>query len=239
MISARLIEVVGMPGSGKSTVLPLVRQAILAEGMPVEAPVELRRGEAEAHLRRDVPDLAKRVDPYLAEIVVRRVRAGHGTAEKMDRVVREVWFSKLHAVREAANSTSIVLFEEGMIHECWRMAHLLRGTGLDRTFLKEMWPHMITARTVIELVALPETRHDRMRTKRSLGPVNRELAAAGPQDRLWQDTERLYRRLARRAVRFRRGRLVTVDNDVDGAPQRAVEQILTVLRDRVRGAGAL
>lgn len=230
-------ELVGMPGSGKSTLTPLIRSALLESGFKVNGPARLDKGEAETRIKREDRRLWADSRVYLDAVVRVRHEAGHGSPEKLNEVVSELWFSKVYAGRAAQRSRDPVFFEEAMLHELWRMTHLLRGTDEGRRIVRHLWSRVPKTSTVIKLEVSPAVRSRRMRSKNSLGPINRHLAEHSPESEVWVETEKVYDDLVRRATRLRR-RLVTLSNDADGDQDAVVERMISVVAGALSGRPA-
>lgn len=225
-------ELVGMPGSGKSTITPLVREYFGTAGLPIESPVQLEKGEAEARLREEDPRLWSDSRRFLDAVVALRHAEGHGSPEKLSALVSNLWFGQVHAARVAHRGTAAVFFEESMLHELWRMTHLLRGTDEGEIVVRQLWPQIAKCSTVIKIDVHPEVRHRRMKSKARLGPINRHLAQHAPDSPLWVDTERSYDELIRRSTRFWR-RLVVVPNHEDGAEERVAWEVVDAVVSRL------
>lgn len=229
----RSFELAGMPGCGKSTLFRLVQSRAAAQSPPIAVLATVPAMEALEYVEKNLPVLWRRSEAFVNAVGRRRSELGHGSIERMTRSTAELWFGRVALVHQANRGKGASLLEEGTVHELWRLAYLLRGTPFERSVLQVLGPLLPRSSVVVHVVASAETRFRRMSTKRSLGPINRDLAAHGPESDVWREWGATYDRLARQAGRWPRSRLV-LRNDVDGAEEAIAETLVRTLQGRQR-----
>lgn len=206
-------ELAGMPGAGKSTLHTEVvrRLAEVGIGLPGVSPPDA--AEAEDHFRVSDARFWRRSRCCITEVAKVRHAAGHGSMEEMLKRVAGLWFGRAYSVHTALarGDGQPTLLEEGTLHELWRMTYFLRGLRRERSVIRDLWPGLPRCSTIIWLSVDADTRRERIREKRHLGPINRDLLAQTPESRDWVDAEEAYRRLVRRSAR-RGARCIAVDN---------------------------
>ncbi len=224
----RGFELVGMPGSGKSTIFALLKERLAQSGGGVAVVADLPPGEAEEYVRGELPALWEASMPFIEAVGARRAEMGHGPVEKMTRMASRLWFGRAAMVHQADARRGVTLLEEGTVHELWRLAYLLRGTGRDVEAVRELSRLMPRSTAVLHIDAGEETRARRMAGKAKLGPINRDLAVHGPGSQVWSETGAVYERLLREAGRWPRRR-VRLANDGDQDLPTVSDEILRSL----------
>lgn len=192
-----IIELAGLPGSGKSTI---ARRLI----------------GTSASLRSTV------VKPRVAAFLDQPMLLGSGLLPGSS---WPAWLS-LCARRAAQDEipdpgrTTILMLEEGIVHHTWRSRFM--DPGLDR----RPWAALldVTAPLVV-LVAPPAVRHARVSGKARGGPVNRQLAAGTPGDATWERAEALMTEVVAAAGRHRRVAMVNTEGGLEEAVARVAEAV--------------
>ncbi len=180
-----IIELAGLPGSGKSTIVR-----------------ELQRGDPSFH--------SLVVRPAFGALLPNRAGGVNAWAALQPGPAWPAWASL--CARHAAQSSldpgarDTLLLEEGIVHHVWRSRFL--HPGLDR----RPWGALLESPApLIVLVASQAVRHQRVSGKAHGGPVNRQLATAAPGDATWQRAERLMEEVLAAARGFRT--VVTVNTE--------------------------
>lgn len=224
-----------MPGSGKTTLAPAIRQRLDELDLPVATPETPAREAAEEYFRTTAPRFWERSNRYLDVAASLRHEAGHGPVERLVRQGRDLWFGRAYAAERAHRDGACVFFEESTVHELWRLTYLVQARGLARAAERDLWSGLTRSGVVVKIAATPATRRRRMTQKAKLGPINRDLAAHAPDSDLWRRSEAGYDRLIRRATRFR-SRLVVIDNERDEGAAAAASAVVDVIRRALDGA---
>lgn len=200
-----IVELAGLPGSGKTTVakrLPETASSIRrAVAVVSVAPLLSHPGQVRDLLRWGA--LRPGAEwPTWVRLCLRRL------AE--DRLVAE--------------PGTTMLVEEGAVHHAWRS--LYRHPGLSR----RPWERLVeTGPPLVVLRVSRALRHERVQGKRRRGPTNRDLAGGQPDEATWGRAERLMDQVVAAAGRGRRVVEVSGDGDLDGVI-RQVEATIAELR---------
>jgi hypothetical protein len=196
-----LIELAGLPGSGKTTIA--ARLAAL---------------DPSVHTRVLRPSL----DPLFREprTAWRAVHWGllrPGLAWPM--------WAKLCLLRVAVDRLTpapgaALLLEESLFHHSWRTLFRYPRT---RAF---PWARLVeTGPPLVVLRATRGIRHTRLPGKRVAGDTNRRLSAGQPDEATWGDAERLFDEMVTVAARGRRVVEVPTDDDVESSVTRVREAL--------------
>lgn len=152
-----IVEMAGLPGSGKSTIARLLVEADPGVRRHVVAP---SRATA---LRHPFTTLAESVRPS---------GIGPGTGWP---AWPKLWLRWRQQQGRSPAASGLDLLEEGVTHHVWRA--LFRHPSLERT----PWPRLLTLpHPLIILEADRATRMARVAGKSRRGRVNRQLALQGP-----------------------------------------------------------
>ena len=228
-----VLELLGVPGSGKTSLYADVR-AMLAE-----AGVKLRRPKVPEHDalielyqtdRREFFDASMR---YLRSSVQHRVNSSGGDPKDLLREHAHLWFARCYEVESALERPGVQLLEEGTVHELWRQYFFMRDAPFARWWTRQLWRTMPHCTGAVLVQATPQAAVRRIAGKRKLGPINRNLAAHSPTGDLWRQTDASYHRLAARALR--RPTALVVDNNLD---QRREENAREITRTVLNLAAA-
>lgn len=226
-------ELVGLPGSGKSTVFRIL-------GESLRAGRDLRAGHlpslevAIRYFSNLDPDLLGLADRACSEVVTFRVSRGELDRASMHAFHLRDLIGRACEVAVAESERAAVILEEGTVHQTWRLGQLLREADLPRSFFREVWCAMPLPSFALELVASTEVRHARLSGRRTFGPVNRVLAREDPMSPLWVQAGADYDEVVNLAVR-RGMRVYRVDNDGDKTPEQAASDVLSLVSEIVHG----
>jgi len=192
-----IIELAGLPGSGKSTI---VARLIGATGS----------------LRSTV------VKPRVAAFLGNPLRLGSGL---MPGASWPAWLS-LCARRAAQDDladpgrAAVLILEEGIVHHVWRSRFLHRG--IDR----RPWATLLDSPApLVVLVASRAVRHARVAGKRSGGAVNQQLALGDPGDATWLRADAVMEEVLQAAATVRRVVTVHTEGGLEEAVGRVGEAV--------------
>ena len=196
-----VIELAGLPGSGKTTIAAW----LAAQDPSVQTRV----------LRPSLDPLLR--EPRTAWRAVRWGLLRPGLAWPM--------WAKLCLLRAAVDQLTeapgaALLLEESLFHHTWRtLFRYPRTRGFP-------WARLVgTGPPLVVLRAARSTRHARLPGKRVAGDTNRRLSAGQPDDATWGEAERLFDEMVTVAARERRVVEIPTDDDVESSVKRVREAL--------------
>ena len=203
-------ELWGFPGAGKST------QAKLLRGRRELSLVKLRPFPWSFLTR---PSVA--VDAMSDPNVMQGVRQGLLRYRNPYGRISRLAVQQLVALR----GRPLHLIEEGLVHEIWRHLYSAEGQAFAnwQPFMKYVGPNIIL------LDVEPQEALRRIHTKRSLGPINRQLAGVGIEKEQWGRAIAAYHQLHEEIKRTPGVTLSVIKVD-DLQPAEVSEEIVRIVR---------
>jgi thymidylate kinase len=178
------VELAGIPGGGKTTLLKEIRRPLREAGIHVHGNPE----------RAESPPVGWRPSGFeRAERLIRRC----DQADKLRQLTRRVWWR----MENEPNG----FHAEAMVHQAWRIGWL---SGRDP---RRLVPVMPITDIVIVIGVDPSIAAQRVRGKDSPGPINRALAHSPPAT--WAEVVASYERLLKLVAKRTRLLRIVNDGD--------------------------
>ena len=173
----RSVELLGLPGAGKTTLFESLRSAVpnvVIDGFAAMEPLSIR----ECFRKRPLATfkLLTRLIPVAGEL--------------RELAARQVVMSALRQRCVEARRGSVVVFQEGSTHEVWRQ--LMKGRDLSDALISRVLP---VTDSLVLLDPPPATLVNRLRSKRSPGPISLLLSEQPTHSSTWESADAAYRRL--------------------------------------------
>lgn len=227
------LELAAMPGTGKSTVSRRILARAIEYGVDINSPTrrQIQRARVVTPVTR--PRYWIGVNMLIARsayrnVPVRTTRSALHCAAKFRRRAGSFW--RLDGSITAAHSIETpVFFEEGSLHQLWRLSHWDEHRYHDVTL--RLAESSAVSRTVVALSVDTETALTRVRAKVKKGPINLDLTRSEATSPMWVDGDATYRALLSVVERRPDCRLIKLTTQTPQDTDDAVDRIWELLCD--------
>lgn len=180
-MTALVVELVGLPGSGKTAVAQATRATLCARGVPAvvaDEPISAAVGRTPRMLRRTSAAVMTALHrPVWTASAAAAIAAVHQPSRRDTASVVAQWLALCHLTSRARDAAGVQLLEEGPLQTLWTL--LLRSPDPLPAGLLSSWPHAARIDLVVVLDVPLDVVEARLTGRASKHSRSQQLAPEG------------------------------------------------------------